>query len=164
MSNNPKVIADPTWYVGTDTMTTLAAGGFGNVARKVVTFDGTANKGAIGAVPLFTVTSAVLVRIVAICTVDLTCGAGATLSVGTAAATAGIIAVTGAVDIDAGEIWFAAAPATKLDTVTNSILSFVIGDGSAIKGTVAVDTVNTGSITFTCFWTPLTATGNVVAA
>jgi hypothetical protein len=158
---NPKLTADANWYSG---IIETNAQGFGaHFIRKNIGFTGAANLGAIGAVPLFTVTGAVLVRIIAICTEDLVCGAGATLSVGTAAATAGMLAVTGAADIDVGDIWFAAAPVTKLDTLANAQLSWVIGDGASIKGTVAVDTITDGNIDFNLWWSPLGATGNVVA-
>lgn len=174
--HNLKLLADSHYYVPEALQTQIGtmagnasalvgAGGFGSgMVRKSVAFDGTANKGALGAVPLFTVTGAVVFRITAICTESLASGAGSTLSIGTAAATAGIIAVTTAVDIDAGDIWFAAAPATVLDTLANSMLAFVIGDEADIKGTVAVDTITDGTIEFTVFWTALTATGNVIAA
>jgi len=153
---NPKTAS---WYT--------QDGGLGlNVARQVVTFDGTAGAGEVAAaVPLFTVTGAVLVRLTAICATDLTEAApgGATISVGTAGATAGIIAVTNALDIDAGEIWFAAAPATVLDTEANAFLTYVIGNGADIIGTVAVANIDGGVIAFTAFWTPLTAGASVAA-
>jgi len=75
----------------------------------------------------------------------------------------GIIAVTTGVDIDAGDIWFAAAPATVLDTIANAMLEFVIGDGADIQANVLVDTVDSGVIEFRCFWTPLTVGASVVA-
>ena len=140
-------------------------GQFGsNVASKVVTFDAGAGTGAVAAVPLFTVTGAVAFNLSAICTVILATQAGATISVGTPATVDGIIAVTTGVDIDAGDIWFAAAPATVLDTVANAMLEFVIGDGADIQGNVLVDTIDSGAIEFRCFWTPLTVGASVVAA
>lgn len=143
---------------------TAAAGGFGwAVLRKTVAFDGAAGSGAVGAVALFTVTGAVIVRLVPICTEDLVCGAGATISVGTAATVAGLIAVTGATDIDAGDIWFAAAPATVLDTLTNSMTEMVIGDGADIQADVLVDDITDGTIVFALWWTPVTSNGLVVA-
>jgi hypothetical protein len=158
---NPKVTADPTWYVGDG----LEGQGYGEfVARKTVTFDAGAGSGAVGTVALFTVTGAVIVRLVAICTVDLTIAAGATLEVGTAGTVDGLIAQTAGDAIDAGEIWFAAAPATVLDTLANGMLSYIIGDGADIIATVGTDAINTGTIVFTVFWTPLTANGAVVAA
>ena len=135
-----------------------------DVASQVITFAGGAGTGAVGAIPLFTVTGAVAFNLTAICTVILATQAGATISVGTAAAVDGIIAVTTGVDIDAGDIWFAAAPATVLDTMANTLLEFAIGDGADIQANVLVDVIDTGAIEFRCFWTPLTVGATVVAA
>ena len=135
-----------------------------DVASQVITFAGGAGTGAVGAIPLFTVTGSVAFNLTAICTVILATQAGATISVGTPGAVAGIIAVTTGVDIDAGDIWFAAAPATVLDTIANSLLEFVIGDGADIQANVLVDVIDTGAIEFRCFWTPLTVGATVVAA
>ena len=166
--HNPKLLADSHYYVPEALQAVInaagLAGGFGSgMARKVMAFTGAAGLGAVGAVPLFTVTGAVAFRITAICTEDLVCGAGATLSVGTPATVAGVIGVTGAADIDNGDIWFAAAPATVLDTLANSMLAFVIGDGADIQGNVLVDAISDGTIEFTVFWTALTANGAVAA-
>ena len=140
-------------------------GQFGSgVQSKIVTFAAGAGTGAVGVIPLFTVTGAVAFNLSAICTTILATEAGATISVGTPGAVAGIIAVTTGVDIDEGDIWFAAAPATVLDTIANAMLEFVIGDGADIQADVLVDAINSGVIEFRCFWTPLTANGNLVAA
>ena len=168
-NNNPKTLADPEWYVGetvTDSVAQMLDGaglGYGFL-RKTVAFDGGAGSGAVGTVALFTVTGAIAFRLVAICTENLATGAGATISVGTPAAVAGIIAVTTGVDIDAGDIWFAAAPATVLDTLTNGMLEMVIGDGADIQADILVDAVSDGTIAFNLFWTPLSAGATVVAA
>ena len=153
---NPKGSA---WY------DTDGVGQFGgDVAVQEITFTGDAGLGAVGAVPLFTVTGAVAVNLSAICKTIIATEAGATISVGTAATVDGIIAVTTGVDIDAVDIWFAAAPATVLDTIANAMLEFVIGDGADIQANVLVDTINSGVIEFRCFWTPLTVGATVVAA
>ena len=160
---NPKAAA---WYGVSGVEELALAGGLGqNVARQAFTFDGGAGSGAVGQIDLFTVTGAVLVRLTAICTADLTdAAAGATISVGTAGEVDGIIAVTSAVTIDAGEIWFAAAPATVLNTEANAFLNYVIGDGADITADVLVEAVTGGTIVFTAFWTPLTAGASVAAA
>jgi hypothetical protein len=140
-------------------------GGFGSqYLSKTVAFDGGAGSGAVGTVALFTVTGAVIVRLVAICTENLATGAGATISVGTPGTVDGLIAVTTGVDIDAGDIWFAAAPATVLDTLANGMLSYIIGDGADIQADILVDAITDGTIVFNLWWTPLTSTANVVAA
>lgn len=162
---NPKVTAEPAWYMPTVAYDADVAGGWGNkLVTKTVAFAGGVGTGAVGVVPLFTVTGAVIVRLVAICTENLATGAGATISVGTPGAVDGLIAVTTGVDIDAGDIWFAAAPATVLDTLANAMLEYVIGDGADIQADVLVDAITDGTITFTCWYTPLTVGAAVVAA
>ena len=169
-NNNPKVLADAEWYVGegvTDSVAQmLAASGLGyGFLRKTVAFDGTAGVGAVGKVALFTVTGAVAYRLIAICTESLDTGAGATISVGVAGgAVDGIIAVTTGVDLDAGEIWFDATPTTKQDTLANSMIEQVIGDGADIEADILVDAVTDGTIAFNLFWTPLSTGATVVAA
>lgn len=160
---NPK---NTNWYDSTGTLTQAAgAGGFGSEAiRKVVEFDGGAGTGAVGTVALFTVTGANIVQLVAVCSEDLVSGGGGTISVGTAGSVAGILAVTNAVDIDNGDIWFAAAPATVLDTLANSMVSVVIGDGADIQANILVGDITDGTITFYAFCTPISVGASVVAA
>jgi len=136
------------------------AGGAPAVAQKTLTFAAT----PVSVVPLFTVTGAVLFSLTAICLTELTPAVGgATVSVGTAAAVAGLIAVTTAADIDTGEIWFAAAPATKLNTAAIGQLSWIIGDGADIQLDVAVQAITSGVIAFTAFWQPLSAGATLAA-
>jgi hypothetical protein len=130
---------------------------------KEVAFDGGAGSGAVGTVALFTVTGAVWVHVVGICSEDLTEAAPtATVEVGTAASTAALIAQTNATDIDDGEVWFDASPA-QIEVLTGVGGAFIAG-GDDIILTVGARNVDDGTITFACFWTPLTAGSNVVAA
>ncbi len=85
-------------------------------------------------------------------------------SVGTPGSVAGIIGVTTAEDIDVGELWFAAAPATLLDTIANAELEFAIGDGADIQANVLVAPITDGTIVFNLIWWPLADNGNLVAA
>ena len=163
---NAKVTADPTWYGGASAALQTAYGqgaGFGQqMARKVVTFDGGVGNGQIGTVALFTVTGAVAINIVAICTETLV--GAATLECGMAGATAAIIAqIPNATSLAIGEIWFDATPTTVLDTLAASMLGFVIGDGADLILTVGAANITDGTIEFTVFWTPLSAIGTVAA-
>jgi hypothetical protein len=160
---NPK---GSTWYDKDATLSGAAiAGGLGSyMVRKSVTFAGGVGTGAVGQVALFTVTGAVIVRLIAICTDSLATAAGATISVGTPAAVTGFIAVTTGVDIDVGEIWFAAAPTTVIDTLANAAVEMVIGDGADITADVLVEAITGGTIVFLAFVTPLTSGSGVVAA
>ena len=72
------------------------------IATKSITYS-ELTTGAVGATNLFTITGTVALRIFAICDTSLT-GAGATLEVGIAGATNGLIAQTTGTDIDAGMV------------------------------------------------------------
>jgi len=129
--------------------------------RRIVAFTGAAGLGAVGTVALYTVTGAVGFKLTAICTENLVSAGGGTISVDTAGAVAGVIAVTTATDIDVGDIWFAAAPATVLDTVANAELEFVIDDGADLQANVLVGDITDGTIEFNIIWWPLTTNGRV---
>lgn len=144
--------------------TGLASGRNYNALRKTVAFTGAAGLGAVGTVALFTVTGAVTAHLLAICTESLATGAGATISVGTPAAVAGMIGVTIGIDIDIGEIWYAGAPATVLDTLGNSLLEYVIGNGADIQANVLVNPITDGTIVFNLWWMPLIDGASVVVA
>ncbi|MHA2066817.1 MAG: hypothetical protein ACXABY_20800 [Candidatus Thorarchaeota archaeon] len=135
-------------------------------ASKTMTFDGgTTNDpgdfdGTGNPADLFTVTGTVKVRLLARCTTLLT-GASATVEVGTAATTAGLIAQTTGTNIDANEIWHDATPDASVEL--SSVLTEKIVSDNIIQ-TVATANVTAGVIEYTCFWFPLSEDGNVVAA
>ena len=131
---------------------------------KTITFTGAANLGAVGAVPLFTVTGEVIVTAMApFCTTLLTeAVAGATLALGVTGSTALFIAATNAVDIDADEFWFTATPAANGLAVPAALKDIAITD--AIIGTVATQAVNGGVLRVDVYWVGLSSDANVVAA
>jgi hypothetical protein len=157
---NPKLLMDPNWYVGDAVADVLEVGGFGyGRAIKAVTFADTD-----AAVPLFTVTGDVVARVVAICKTDLTSAGGCNVEVGITGATAAIITTTDALDIDADDIWHDAVPDSDIEAASIAgFAGFIISGGADIILTPSLQ-VDTGAITFYCFWTPLSANGNVVAA
>ena len=135
-------------------------------ANKTVTFDGATTNdlgdfnGTGNPSDLFTVTGRVVLTILAVCTTSLV-GASATVEVGTALSTAGLIAQTTGTDIDVNEIWHDATPdaSVELTTVlTNKIVS------QNVELLVATANITAGVIKFIAFWTPLSEDGNVVAA
>ena len=133
------------------------------LARKTAAFTSGAGTGDIGTFALFTVTGAVKFSIIATCSETIV--GAATLECGITGTTAGIIAqIVDATDLLAGEIWADATPTLKLDTVANSELSFVIADGADIFLTIGAANITDGTITFNVVWSPVNATGNVVAA
>lgn len=114
-----------------------------------------------GSIPLFTVDGCVKVKITAICFAGLTSDdvGTITLKIGTTT----IIPTTTATDLITGEVWFDATPTTKVDTVANGELNYIIGDASDITLEIA-NTVDSGSIGFKVEWEVLVAGGSVVAA
>ena len=130
-------------------------------AAKTVTFTGAANLGAVGAVPLFTVTGEVLiVRLVPFCTTLLTEAlATATLALGVTGSTSLFIAATTAVDIDANEFWVDTAPDANGVALPAALQNIVITDN--IIGTVAAQAVNGGVLRLDCHWIALSPDGNV---
>jgi hypothetical protein len=130
----------------------------GNTANDPGDKDGTS-----ATTTLFTVTGSVLLRLLAICNTTLVGEAGGgTIEVGTALSTAGLIAQTSAEAIDAGEIWHdATTPDSSIEL--SSVLAEKIVSQNVIQ-TVATQDIDSGKITYTAIWYPLTADGNVVSA
>jgi hypothetical protein len=118
-------------------------------------FNGTGNPAT-----LFTVTGAVRLKILAVCTVNLA-GATATVEVGTSAVTTGLIPLTVATDIDANEIWFDATPTTTIEPVASLVDNIVTAN---IIQTVRTADITSGVIKYYAMWYPLSADGSVVAA
>lgn len=127
-----------------------------------VTFTGASGLGAVGAVPIFTVTGEVLVeRLVAFCTVNLTEAlATATLALGVTGSTTLFVAATSATTIDANEFWVDGTPIANGVAVPAALKDIAITDN--IIGTVATQAVNGGAIRFDIWWRPLSGDGNVV--
>lgn len=132
----------------------------GLLATKIIAYNGTAGRGAQGATTLFTVTGTVLVTVFGVCTEDLA-GANATLEVGISGNTAALIAQTTGTQIDVNEVWNDASPSTVEPFATN--VDKIIGAGQDIIETIATADVTDGTITYYCFWTPVSSDGNVVA-
>lgn len=130
--------------------------------RKVITFDGSAGLGAVGAVPLFTVTGEVMVTIIPFCTTLLDEAAPtATLSLGVTGSVALFIAATDAVDIDADEFWVDTDPDPYGIALPATLKDILIA--ADIIGTVAVQNVTAGVMELLVLWRPISTDGNVVA-
>jgi len=111
---------------------------------------------------LFTITGDVLVRIFGVCT-TLLAGATATLEVGVAGNTAGLIAQTTGTDIDANEIWRAATPAGVGAELLSDVLGpYIVVNGLDISELVATADITSGQIYYICIWRKLSEDGNVV--
>lgn len=116
---------------------------------KTVTFDGSSGAGAIGTVAVATVSGRVQIFYGCAYCVTSLAGATATLEVGTANNTAGIIVTTTATDLQAGEIWRTATPTAEIGAIMHQ------GNLSAdIIITVAVAAVTAGVLEFAFHWVP----------
>lgn len=139
----------------------LPGRGYLRRARASVTFTGAANLGAVGAVPLFTVTGEVLIVYLApFCTNFLTEAAPtATLALGVTGSTSLFIAATNAVDIDDDEFWVDTTPDANGIALPAALKEIVITDN--IVGTVAAQAVDSGTLRLDAFWLPLSSNGLV---
>lgn len=115
--------------------------------------------GSVGTHALVTVTGVVAIQCFAVCGTNVA-GAG-TIEVGTALSTAGLIAQTTGVDIDAGDIWHDNSPDTSIE-LTSVLTHKIITQSIAYK--IAGDTLTGGVVTFYILWAPISSDGNVVAA
>jgi hypothetical protein len=130
-------------------------------SNKTITFDGTAGTGAVGNVPIYTVTGEVLiVGFAPFCTDSLTEAAPtATLALGVTGSTSLLIAATDATLIDVSEFWVDTAPDANGIPIPTALKDIAITDN--IVGTVAAQAVDGGAIRFDLLWIPLSADGNV---
>ncbi len=130
----------------------------GGTANATGDYDGTGNPFAI-----FTVVGNVKVKVYAICTTTLV-GGSSTLEIGTATATAAIIAQTTGTDIDVSELWHDASPDTNVEAssvVAEKIIVTGAANSGDIIGTVATANITAGVIKFICEWVPIDGQGNV---
>ncbi len=131
-------------------------------ANKTITFTGGAGVGAVGNVPIYTVTGEILVVALApYCTINLGEAAPtATLALGVTGATTFFNAATNATDIDAGDLWIDATPAeVNAFALPAGFKDIWVTDN--IVGTVAAQAVNAGAIRFDLWWMPLSIDGMV---
>ena len=106
---------------------------------------------------LFTVTGLVAVRLIAKCTESLA-GATATVAVGTALNTAGLLASTTATDLDINEIWHDATPDASVEAI--AVLAEKVVAQNIIQ-TVGTAGVTDGTLVYCCVWKPISSDGNV---
>lgn len=168
--NNPSptagAVADSVWDEAQAGHTTAGTYGLAAVrsVTKSITFTGAANLGAVGAVPLYTVTGEVLVvALIPRCETNLgEAAATATLALGVTGSTSLFIGATNAVDIDADEFWVDTSPDAAGVALPAALKDIAIT--ADIIGTVAAQAVNAGVLEFVLYWLPLSADANVVAA
>lgn len=126
-------------------------------ATKELTFSN-----STGTLSLFTVTGDVEVRVTAVCKTNVASAAAANIELGVSGDTNAMVVSTLATDIDANEIWNDATPTVNIEPLGSS-RDYTISNGDDIILTLDAQ-VDSGAITFYCHWTPLSSTGNIIAA
>lgn len=115
-----------------------------------------------GAVNLFTVTGDVRVNVIAICKTNLASAAAANMELGITGLTNAMLSSTLATDLDAAEFWNDQSPTDDIQA-KDRVRGYDISGGADIILTLDAQ-VDSGAITFYCYWTPHSSDGNVVAA
>lgn len=115
----------------------------------------------VAAHEILTVTGAVRVRILPICTGSVTSGGAITGILGTETTTNGMITSTDLTTLDAGMAWLSDTP-NHLYAKT-SVLDFIIADGQDVGYTIGSNAATGGTIVFHVWWEPLNSTGAVTA-
>ena len=137
------------------------AGGTQTFSRvsKEITFTGAAGLGAVGNGTIFTVTGEVLLfKLSSICTSTLV-GATATISMGHAASTAFLTAVTTATTITTGLFWVSSTPTANMINTPNIFSLGGVVATDDVTFTVAVAAVTGGSVRFDFYYLPLSSDG-----
>jgi len=130
-----------------------------NTLEKEYTFV-TLTTGAVAAHDLLTVTGLVEMTVIAHCSTNL--AGAATIELGTATTTAGILAqVANAEDIDAGDIWHDATVDKSVELTSVAKRNLV---GEDVILTIGSTAITAGVITFYIRWAPISEDGNVVLA
>jgi hypothetical protein len=114
--------------------------------------------------PLFTVTGDVVLKAIwGVVNTDLA-GATATIEVGVAGNTAGLIAQETATDLDDGNIFTSATNAIGVARMADSGALTAINDGADIIETLGTANVTAGQIDYYVVWAPCEPGASVVAA
>lgn len=115
--------------------------------QKTITFDGGAGSGAVGQVPVFTVTGVIrVIRILARTTASLTSGGSATVSLGHATSVAAFIAATAFGNLVNNRYWLSATPGNTLLQTPSALKDVVMFTNITMD--VLVASVTGGSIAF----------------
>jgi len=113
-------------------------------------------------VAVFTVTGAVIMKIIAECLTDVESAGACDIELGIVGATDHCIVTTDATLLEDGDIWHDATPDSDVELLSVTHKQIII-DGADVILTLSAQ-VDSGAIAFYCFWTPLSSDGLVVAA
>jgi hypothetical protein len=143
----------------------LAAGGLTSQNPNYGTVSITFAAGTTGSVAtheLLTVTGAVRLWLMPLCTVNVS-GSG-TIELGIDTDTDLYITTTNGTDIDAGEAWVDASPAEIGGNYSSLVLDKVVINGTDVGYEIKTDTLTGGTIVFHYAWVPISVGATVVAA
>lgn len=127
----------------------------GEMLIKELTFSNT----AAGTVNLFSVVGDVICRVIVVCKTTVASAAAANIRCGCPSNTELLIADTVAANIANHEIWHDATPdcSAELESVSKDVIL-----SSSNNITLVLDAqVDSGALTFYCFWIPLSTNGSV---
>lgn len=125
--------------------------------QKNVTFVNTS-----GTVDLFTITGDAIVQIIPIITTTLVPDTTANVKLGVVGNTDAMIVDSVSTDLVARGIWVDQTPDNEIES-TERMRSYIITDGNDVVLTLSAQ-VNSGAITFYCYWTPLSTGTSVLVA
>lgn len=128
-----------------------------------ITFTGAASLGAVGNLPLFTITGQVIVLTVGGVVTTNLAGAGATLALGVTGSTSLFIGATTATTmLTTAALWVSTTPTAN----GIALPAAVSGNGTLIEtnlvGTVAVAAITSGVLRVDVWWAPWSANGALV--
>lgn len=139
----------------------------GIIVSKTIDFSiGTTGSTSSAPYDIFNVTGVNLAKVWGVCTSGLA-GANSSISVGFSGsgATANLIAVTLATDVDTNEIWRSNTPDnSSLAFTLSNVPQVIIADGLDIVGSIAETDVSAGVIDFYCLYVPISNDAVITAA
>ena len=115
-----------------------------------------------GTVSLFTVTGVISIEIVAVCKTNVASAAAANIRLGIVGYTNAMLVDTLATNLAANEFWNDQTPTDSIQT-SDRRRKYDIANGNDIILTLDAQ-VDSGAITFYCYWEPLSSDGKLVAA
>ena len=115
-----------------------------------------------GTISALTVTGDVEVDIVPICKATLTSAAAGNIRLGIPTNTDAMIADTTATDLNVNQIWIDTSPDSLIEPKSAS-RAYILSNGEDVTLTMSAQ-IDTGAITFACFWRPISLDGAVVPA
>jgi len=111
---------------------------------------------------LFNVSGDVIVRVIGVCTTNLESSGGSNAEVGILADPDAILPTTDVTLLEVREIWHDATPDSEIEALS-VMREYIITDGNNIIITPSAQ-IDSGAISFYCFWTPLGSTSDVSSA